>query len=295
MIKNEAVLSPCNFFKHNSRYVWNRIAFARRANLRISETSITEELLYQFYDSFFKRSMPVKLFESKEENRTGSHIEVLVKTVDGYVLLACQAKITYKTGNYGAFHHQVGGKWQIDLLQAYAAKHGGIAQYLFYNFMPSIKLGESLSQLYEEDEISDYGITYLSAYHILKWMESYKKDGEKIPTPGFNHFHPNLAKPFHELICSLLKKEETLFYSFPESVTSGLKYYQENEVYDEKRWLQVTRLGQIGYAYTDKMFLRDDELKSSIVKREKTLKPFAPKFRLVVDAVPQQSGLYRIS
>src|SRR5689334_16339205 len=112
--------SPCHFFQLLSQYVWDRIGFARKANLRISEVSITEDLLYQFHVAYAHLNMPIRLFESKNEGKNGSDFEVLIKTPSGFVLFACQAKITYKTGNYKSFHHRVSGKKQIDLLLAYA-------------------------------------------------------------------------------------------------------------------------------------------------------------------------------
>ncbi len=294
------IIDPCSFFQIQSQYVWQRIAFARKMNLRISETSVTEELLYRFYQSFFDLGMPIRLFESIEEYKNGSDIEVLVNTKHGYILLACQAKITYKTGNYRAFHHYVGGERQIDLLQAYAKLHGGIAQYLFYNHVPDDMTGWSAGAA---DPIENLGITHLEAEEIQSWMNFYESRGRKPPTPHFNTFHPMAALPFHELICHLLSNDTAYLHSFPDEILSSLTFYDEKDLRDAESWQQVTSLATIGYTaeryaepqYYDLKNIDEDQM-TAAPKEQKQKEPpiFKPKFRLVIGGTNNGGAIYHI-
>jgi hypothetical protein len=291
MIAEEA-LSPCHFFQLQSRYVWERIAFARKMNLRISETSVTEELLYHFYQYFETFRVPVRLFESVEERRNGSDLEVLIKSERGFILLACQAKITYKSGNYKSFHHEVGGARQIDLLQAYAKRHGGIAQYLFYNFIPDWMMAREITTI---KNISDQGITHLAADEIREWMKGYEEVGRKPPVPGFHTFHPMAALPFHQLICALLRGDLTPLRAFPDEVVTALSYYDEEDVSDAASWRRITSLAKIGHV-TEEVIDKQhtDQTSVQALKKQKEPPYFKPKFRLVIGGENSSGGIFSI-
>jgi hypothetical protein len=265
--------------------------------LRVSETSITEELLYQFYQSYSDFGLPIRLFESVEEHRNGSDLEVLIQTDEGYILFACQAKITYKTGNYRSFHHKVGGERQIDLLQKYANRNGGIAQYLFYNFIPDYMMTPAIHAL---PEIKDQGITYLAAEDILAWMQDFKAAGKKTPVPGFTTFHPARAKPFHELICAYLTDKKTHLREIPPHALKTLTYYDEAEVSDPSAWRRATSVARIGYIEEDVIHSYAEENTTDLAPskkqaRQKAPPVFKPKFRVVIGGNANGVGLSRRS
>jgi hypothetical protein len=116
----------CDFFKEQSHLVWKRIEFARKLNLRISETTITEELLFRFWRGYYDKKNPIRIFEAKAEHKNGNDLEIFVKTLRGFILLVCQAKITDNKGTYKYFFHKVSGKLQIKLLSDYARKRARV-------------------------------------------------------------------------------------------------------------------------------------------------------------------------
>ena len=293
----EPPISICHFFQAQSHYVWDRIGFARRMNVSVRETTITEELLYHFYQSFEAFNIPIRLFESKEEHRNGSDLEVLVNTGRGFILFACQAKITYKTGSYRKFHHEVGGARQIDLLLDYAARHGGIAQYMLYNFVPDWMVSAPL----EHGKIAeDMGITHISASEIIDWMNSFICMGKKPVVPHYNTFHPGTAKPFHELICSLLTDNSAYLRMLPKEVSSGLTFYDENEVSDADTWRRISSLATIGYVDQQNVYAAQKEATDLVFSNgQKSKEPpsppiFKPKFRLVIGGQDSGGAMYRI-
>ena len=235
----ELPLNACQFFQLQSNYVWQRIGFARKTNLRISETTITEELLYHFYQYVETFSVPIRVFESIEEYRNGSDLEILIAAGKGYILLACQAKISYKNGRYKSFFHKVGGKRQLDLLRAYALKHGGVGLYLLYNFLPSVLMCKEIEAI---KNIEDQGITQVAADDIHDWIAGFDALKKKVKVPGFNEFHPKFATPLHELICELLKDSEAHLEKFPEGYYSKRKFYSEYEVRSDEAWRETTEL-----------------------------------------------------
>jgi hypothetical protein len=283
---------PCGFFAEQSKYVWNRIAFSREMNIRISETSITEELIYQFYRAFWETTIPVRIFESVEEHKNGSDLEILVKTNRGFILLACQAKITYKTGNYQSFWHEVRGVPQIDLLRDYAKRKGGIAQYLLYNYIPEWKMSPECLAL---EEIENYGLTHVSADEIYSRRVTDERSGKKIKIPTFNMLHPELAIPLHMLICALLEDSEPFDDFFPKTSLAELTYYSESAIMDSDDWREMTRLGQIGFVEQEYSEQRADTSGETTKAMSQNLKPaFNPKFRIAIGGTRQVGAIYRI-
>jgi len=284
---------PCAFFAEQSRYVWNRIAFSREMNIRISETSVTEELIYQFYRAFWEKTVPVRIFESIEEYRNGSDLEILINTNRGYILLACQAKITYRTGNYQSFWHQVRGIAQIELVRDYARRKGGIAQYLLYNFLPDWKMSPECLAL---SEIENYGLTHISADEIFDMRAKRERHGKKMSVPSFNSLHPGPAHPLHILICAILNNSEPFDDFFPASDLANLNYYPESAVMESKDWREMTRLGQIGFIEEPYIVAIKESAAEEKRKRpgNKTPPVFNPKFRIAIGGNVQRGAIYRI-
>jgi hypothetical protein len=283
----DSYLSICQFFEEQSKYVWNRVAFSRQMNIRISEISITEELLYRFHQAYLNLKIPVRLFESVDEHKNGSDVEILIKTKQGYLLLACQAKITYKTGKYKSFHHKVKGVPQIDLLRNYAKKKGGIAQYLFYNFIPDWRSPHKSST----DEA--YGITTAPAELLIHWMKHFDDKNKRLKVFGFKELHSALAFPFHFLICSLLKDDKPEINWFPDANLDSLIYYTEAEVGDNNTWRSITTPARIGFV--DQTYSSFSDLTGngrSTLKQDGEIPDFKPKFRLVIGGDIAQNALY---
>jgi hypothetical protein len=222
-------------------------------DLRISETSITEELLYRFTKAFRTsayRSVYLNRWKSIE---TVVMLKYSSKPIAVSLLLACQAKICYKSSKYHSFHH-VGGARQIDLLRDYAKRNGGIAQYLFYNYVPDDLLTDDARKI---ENIEYWGITHLAADELIRWIETFEISGKKPSVPHFNDFHPMAALPFHQLICALLADDTAYKRLIPKAAITDLTLYDEAAVSNSDAWQQVTSLATSGYV--------DQELRSMMM------------------------------
>lgn len=191
-IPDIASLSLIDFAKIISADFWSRIKFARGikpiGRLRVSEASLTEELVYQFYVMAVGKILPVKIFQSTHEKVNGSDLEILLEIDGSVVKLPCQAKVIYATRRYGALYHEVRGQLQIDLLIQHAKRIGGYPIYMFYNYdgyMPS----KLLKVTGGEERL--WGCSVGSANEIKNKFF----DGRTIP-PMFHDMHPAICWPF---------------------------------------------------------------------------------------------------
>ena len=78
--------SICDFFIASSIKVWNRIRFVRSRNNRISGTTITENLLFDFWHAAETDRLRVKLYEAKKEYLNGNDFELFIETSKGFVI-----------------------------------------------------------------------------------------------------------------------------------------------------------------------------------------------------------------
>jgi hypothetical protein len=144
--KNHATL--CNWSKFFSASVWGRIGFCRLvAKMNVYETSITQELVYQFWQLARHFKLPIELFQSKDEKANGNDLEIGIQTKHGYFRVPCQAKIVGKNSRYAAFLHKVRGVYQLDALLAYGRKVRGLPLYLMYNFHESAYENQKIETL----------------------------------------------------------------------------------------------------------------------------------------------------
>lgn len=132
-------------YQYGSR-IWERMRFARVRNQRISETTITENLIFDFWYQAKKDQLPVEIYEAKAEKQNGNDIEIFIETKQGYLLAAFQAKILSKKGKCPNISHKVDNAYQIDLLINYAKRKGGQACYLFYNYFDDEEYHDRLEE-----------------------------------------------------------------------------------------------------------------------------------------------------
>jgi hypothetical protein len=278
----------CNFFCQQSISVWKRIEFARTYNLRISETTITENFLFNFYTEASEAGLPVRLYEAKEENVNGNDLEVFIQTASGYLLIPCQAKILNKQNKYAKVFHKIGDDYQVKLLWDYARRLKGIPGYLFYNYIPYSQQRSEFQDIGNEEH---YGISFCTA-HKFKHALDYKKIfGGRLEVPTFNGIHPHDAYPFHQLVCEILQGLGTFPRTSGPDDSQDVYFYSDAEIRDEDNWRRMPELGQIG-------FITQDDLKQRTpVLAEKQVPGFKPKYRLVINGANnrEEGGLYRIS
>ncbi len=195
--------SLCNLFKLFASETWFRIALAhRQPGLRIFETTLTQNIIYQFalYTQLYR--VPVAMYEASDEKTNGNDIEFEILTPKGLVTLPMQAKLMYRNGRYPQMAHP----GQNKALIRYAETHKGYPLYLLYNFYPA----RPFTPL--------YGISLVSAYHIRnEFSYPFRK---KLKIPHFNSLHPSPAIPWHELVCNYSKSSPAYILSLFEHVST---------------------------------------------------------------------------
>src|SRR5688572_1389043 len=97
ILKDKSNDFNCDILRAAALETWNRIGFSRtRQRLKILETTITQNIVYElnllqtFIPFFFK------IYESRNERANGDDLEISVRNISGrYYTFALQAKIIY--------------------------------------------------------------------------------------------------------------------------------------------------------------------------------------------------------
>ncbi len=234
----------CNKLKNLSFNTWDRIGFTWSSPfLRISETTITENLLFnlaQYHDRCMHST--IYLFEAIDENSNGNDIEIIIQTDRGFIKFPTQAKILYKnTLKYEVINHKyLSGRYQIDNLIAYASTIGGIPMYLFYNYIP-----------YTNQRMRHYGCTMIDANYIKNHFSPHRTTTTtrwRIPT--FNDLHPH-ALPWHWFLCNVLGQQGRGVPRVFENIDNDffneydITLYNLNEILDDDGWSEIQPIGNI--------------------------------------------------
>ena len=293
-IKKKDVASFIKFF---SVLTWEKIGFVRRQRrLKFHEVTVTQNLLFQF--RILSEAFPttVEMFEAIDEKTNGNDIELFIKTREGYVFFACQAKIAHKskTGIYTSIEHPTGPKakkirQQIESLIDYAEdapaiKTGlkkGIPIYLFYNYSDDVNTLSAV-QSTTTDDVEVYGCSYVDARELVG--ATYYNSPHWIRKPSFTLLHPKMGKPFYTLFNYLGKPQADLLRSFlspsdsvkanSESGISDLAVYQRPQLdnRDSDYWVPI------------RTALANEQLTNSTqvrVANEEQGPEFNPKYRIV--------------
>jgi hypothetical protein len=283
--------NACNFFIAYCEKVWDRIRYARAAGNRISEVTITENLLFDFWYASRKERLPVKLYEAKAERLNGNDLEMFIETSKGFLRLCCQAKMMSKRDNYPSVFHEVRGIPQIELLLNYASKVGGIPVYLLYNYTDDYRTINNL-ELATGIDAEHYGISCCSAQLLDFIVKIYAMFGKKMKAPYFKEMHPHMGKPFGEIICEALGDGNTLIDHFilnPKEYT--LEYYQPEYFEDNDDWERVLPPAKIGFITPFEEKLTGTDRRKSDLQQPQ----YRPKYRLVITREPEQRGIRSIS
>jgi hypothetical protein len=148
--------------------IWNKIGFVRnRKGLKISETTITQNLIFDFWQLAAASKLPVEIYESRNEKANGNDLEIFVETSKGFISFPCQAKIIQKNNHYNSIHHRNKNNsvYQIDMLIEYADRNRGIPIYLLYNYCNNFKHCQKVEEL-TGYEIENYGCSIVNANFI---------------------------------------------------------------------------------------------------------------------------------
>jgi hypothetical protein len=170
-------------------------------------------------------------------------------------------------------HHNQNG-YQIDLLEKYASKKGGLPLYLLYNF---VNLSFDKKEMCEiEFGIEQFGCSIINALYIKQNFPIIKN--WKAPT--FNDLHPSPALPWFVIPCCFhykTKKEILEMLSFKDNSPDSLKNYNIDEIRGDKDWKEILQF--------DNDSNNDDEEDKSKFDSIMSL-DFSPKYRIIVSPNP---------
>ncbi len=275
-----------------SMFTWNKIGFTRSLHRgRIFETSLTQDLVFQFYLHAKTGDLSVEVFEAWDETTNGNDLDIFIQKEDGYIHLPVQAKLIGKDERYSKIRHQVSGRYQLDALLDYAEKKDGVPFYLLYNYA----LGYELFNEEEEGErsIEEYGCSLIHADYIKKTYQKTKAGKTSWRIPRFEDLHRSPAIPFSELFCGLMKQP---LQNWPDILQTNRAIdparHTFEEITNEKLWRDLAPSGQLSGIQSIEAEILDQGLKG----QDFQYSPFDPKYRIIFSLErKRKGGLYYLS
>lgn len=267
-----------NWFKEFSYETWLRLEFTKRTkSIKTHETTITQNLVYQFFLLSRQFDLPIQIYEAQNEKINGNDIEFAIETEQGYILFPTQAKVIKEKEKYDFITHKVRGIFQIDLLDSYSRKVRGIPLYLFYNFFET-ELSNEADEL--ESKVDFEVPCYGCSIAMLETIQNFKKDA-KWKIPSFWDIHPHNGVPLFQLIQIVGQslKNCPLFENKNLIEKYDVRFYSEKEILEGFDGKNIAPRPRIGY------------IPSSKNKKETTFNFFSkpnyqPKFRVVISSNP---------
>lgn len=259
-----AECSICEELKRLSIDTWKRIGFVRtRKGLKIYETTITQNLLFELKK--FSELCPtnVQIYEATNEKVNGNDIEIFLQVGSHYIYLPTQAKILYKNSKYTAMDH---GN-QINDLILYSKRVGGFPLYLLYN--------------YDNDRsLIEYGCSLIPANYLLKnfaFARTIKSGVKRWTIPSFKDLHPTIALPWHNFFCTtvtITQRTPDGEFSYTEDrfttknlKDESLKYYTLEDLTNDVNW---------------KEFSLKENIVENINSETNIENKYSPRFRLIL-------------
>jgi hypothetical protein len=281
-----------SFLQLYSVQTWNKIGFVRkRKGLRLNETTITQNLVFDFWQLAMASKLPIEIYESKNEKAHGNDLEIIIETSKGFLMFPCQAKIIQRNNRYGTIHHKNKNSslYQMDMLTNYAKQNKGIPVYLLYNFYSNHKRS---CQIEEEIgfPLDYYGCSIVLAKYLKEhFPASVKRETRKAVIPSFEDLHPYIASPLQNFISGLLSCNVDTWLFENEHSMDVIKFYTEEELHSNEIWEDMAPLASIG-------FVLDEDKELAFIKslNEKST-PFNPRFRIVLPIKRRQGVLIRYS
>jgi len=263
---------------------WTKIGFAwGHPPLRLHETTITQNLVYDCWLADRMSPWGVKLFEAVDEAANGNDLEIAVETGRGYVLLPAQAKMLFKDGRYPAISHTVGERYQADLLLAYARKVKGWPMFILYNHDDDDDLASRIEKEWHMP-VESFGISLCDAVYVKDKFGPVGKSRWKIPR--FGDLHPAHAWPLHYLGFDMHR------WFPPLQGQHAIKYYTRDELKEDDAFKDLNPPPAIG-----KIPLGMDELLRDTLRQKQTKKAieFNPKFRIMFSMQKEKTRLWVMS
>jgi hypothetical protein len=260
----------CHWLQYQAANTWHRVQFSRITGLvSIFETTITQNILFDFWTLSHESSLDIALFQSMNEKVNGNDLELFVKLKNGrYRFLPVQAKILYDNNHYTAIDHGKPTKYQLEKLIQYAKDNKGIPYYLLYNFHADPAINENIEKHYG-GAVELLGCSMVNANDIKNEFYSTGPPAGFHTIPSFTDVHPSKASPWHHLICP--SYGSLLMQQMNNRETDAGEYTHE-EVYNDRKW-NLTPRRAIGY-------ITESQVQS--ITTSETANEFLPKFRMVL-------------
>jgi hypothetical protein len=276
-----------NFFYQYGSRIWERMRFARVRNQRISETTVTENLIFDFWYQAKTDRLPIEVYEAKAEKQNGNDLEVFIETRKGYLLIALQAKTLSKKGKYPNISHKADGSYQIDLLIGYAKRKGGQACYLFYNYFDDDEYHDRLEES-GKYRYRQFGLTACNAELVkLKFFKATEAGKTKMKIPAFEDLHPLHAFPLSEMLRILTDAPAMeIFEELAEMVNLPIVYYSREDIDEAYGWNEIEPRGKISGIPAKEIFA---------TPKFDLQQGFKPKYRIVLSRKRAAGGLYILS
>lgn len=232
---------------------WNKICFLRnRKGLKISETTITQNLVFDFWQLAIASELPIEIYESKNEKANGNDFEIFVETIKGFISFPCQAKIIQKDNKYSTVTHKQkrSSALQINLLIDYAKEMQGIPIYFFYNYCNDLKFCEQLQEA-TGYAIENYGISVVKAADLKRDFLFRKANNDiEFKIPYFKDLHPRTGVPVHAFLQNL--RDTSIDNWTKKNEIGSIKFYKKEEITNTKSWADLAPLPSIGFIHTEK-------------------------------------------
>jgi len=249
-------------FKQIAIDTWDRFIFSKQVNIKYSETTITENLLFKLHQhQIINKNNDIQIYEATDEKKNGNDLEIFLEIKPNkYLFLVVQAKkIHIATQKYKNISHKVGNtsQYQIDLLDNYAKLNHAIPLYLMYNYAPT----------FNKKNKKDYGCSLVCSNYI---KNNYYSNIKNWKIPSFNDLHHNKAGICQALPLYFLGIPKYFEKFIQQVCNSKYKIFKGNEIIYEKYWKSIDE--------NDECTLKDSTEKKLI----DNLDVFNPKYRIVI-------------
>lgn len=263
---------------------WQRIGFCRQvAHFNLHEVTITQNLLFSFWQLALHSQLPVQLYKARDEKTNGNDLEIAIQTDMGFVLFPSQAKMLAVNNRYKSINRCRNGVYQIDRLLAYAHEMGGFPLYLFYNFCTDI---EAVWAILEKHKISidTLGCSVCPAT-VLK-NHFFDTELKKWRIPRFYAMHNLFYSPLSLFLLAVGQSFERLQSLF--GIGTGiLRFYTEAELTNKKLWTDLAPGPAIGRINPT---ARKIDSPGPKVRESAS---FQPKFRILLTSRRRGATIYR--
>lgn len=273
----------CNWSKLQSVLIWNKVAFCRAvAQFNLNETSITQELIYEFWKVAHVNVIPIRIYQAVDEKTNGNDFEICIQTEKGYILMPCQAKIIKLNSRYPTLNHKGKSGRQIDLLIEYAKAGNGFPIYFFYNSCFDHETIRQMEDVYVFD-LQELGCSVHSAQKLKKRYFDLAQD--RFTSPTFLDLHYPTATPLSSLFCTIGKP-----FAFLAQILGidqqDIGFYSEDALTNKAFWKNMVppvTIGRISPPEEKVQFKREVDDTGSFYK---------PRFRILFPLERKRSSVF---